>query len=295
MRAFGYAFRQGWASVRRSGGSGAFAVLAISLAMIVLGALLLVTWNGERLLTRWSSAAEFSVYLRDDATSEERGAIEALIDQSGVGLTREYVSKADALLHFRREFKELASLAEDFDDNPFPASVEVKLRPEAESDGRAASLVTRLASAAGVADIGYDREWLGRVAATLRTVRAAGLALALLMALAAAVTVATVVRLGLHARRSELEIMELVGAPLAFIRGPFVAEGFLQGGIGALVALLLLWAGFASALSWWGTDIRALLGGGTVEFLPIRMVAYLLAGGMVVGSGGGFVAARHAG
>jgi cell division transport system permease protein len=295
MRALGYAFRLGWAGVRRSGGSGAFAVLAISLAMIVLGALLLVTWNGERMLTRWSSAAEFSVYLRDNATSEERGAIESLIDQSGVGLTREYVSKADALSHFRREFKELASLAESFDGNPFPASVEVKLRPEAESDGRVAALVTALASAPGVADIGYDREWLGRVAATLRTVRAAGLSLALLMALAAAVTVATVVRLGLHSRRSELEIMELVGAPLAFIRGPFIAEGLLQGGIGAIVALLILWAGFAFAVSWWGSDLRALLGGGTVEFLPARMVAYLLGGGMVVGSGGGLVAARHAG
>ena len=53
MRALGYALRQGWTSVRRSGGSGAFAVVAISLAMIVLGALLLVTWNGERLLVRW--------------------------------------------------------------------------------------------------------------------------------------------------------------------------------------------------------------------------------------------------
>jgi cell division transport system permease protein len=295
MRALSYAFRQGWVSVRRSGGSGALAVLAISLAMIVLGALLLVTWNGERLLTRWSSAAEFSVYLRDNATSDERGAIEAMIDQSGVALSREYVSKTDALAHFRREFAELASLASTFEDNPFPASVEVKLRPEADADGRASTLVARLASTAGVADVGYDREWLGRVAGTLRTVRAAGLTLALLMALAAVVTVATVVRLGLHARRAELEIMELVGAPLAFIRGPFVAEGFLQGGIGALVALLVLWAGFAVVVSWWGADIRALLAGGTIEFLPPRLVAYLLAGGMAVGSGGGFAAAHHAG
>ena len=122
--------------MRRSGGSGAFAVLAISLAMIVLGALLLITWNGERLLARWSSAAEFSVYLRDDATSEERGAIEAIIDQSGVGAAREYVSKAEALTRFRREFTDLAALAANFNDNPFPASVEVRLRPEAEADGR---------------------------------------------------------------------------------------------------------------------------------------------------------------
>jgi cell division transport system permease protein len=241
--------------VLRSGGSGAFAVLAISLAMIVLGVLLLLTWNGERLLARWSSAAEFSVYLRDDATSEERGAIEAIIDQSGVAVGREYVSKTEALTHFRREFAEMASLAASFDDNPFPASVEVRLRPEAESDGRAVALVRRLASAAGVADIGYDSEWLGRVAGTLRTVRAAGLGLAALMALAAAVTVATVVRLGLHARRTNFEIMELVGAPLAFIRGPFVAEGFLQGGMaprGAPAALGRLCGG----VSWWGTDIR---------------------------------------
>ena len=218
-----------------------------------------------------------------------------MIDQSGVGLSREYVSKADALAHFRREFAELAAVAASFSDNPFPASVEVRLKPEAEADGRAANLVRQLAAAAGVADVVYDSEWLGRVAGTLRTVRAAGLAMAALMALAAAVTVATVVRLGLHARRDEIEIMELVGAPLAFIRGPFVAEGFLQGGIGALVALLLLWMGFALAGAWWGTDIRTMLGGDGIEFLPFRLLASLLAGGMLVGGAGGFAAARHAG
>jgi cell division transport system permease protein len=295
MRPLAYSLRLGLAGLRRSGWSSVFAVLAISLAMIVLGALLLITWNGERLLARWSSAAEFSVYLRDDATSEERGAIEAIIDQSGVGAAREYVSKADALARFRREFKDLAALAANFSDNPFPASVEVTLRPEADADGRAAALVRRLASAAGVADVGYNSEWLGRVAGTLRTVRAAGLALAMLMALAAAVTVATVVRLGLHARQAEVEIMELVGAPLAYIRGPFVAEGFLQGGVAAVVALLLLAAGFEIGLSSWGREIQAMLGGATVEFLPLRLVGYLVAGAMIVGSAGGFAAARHAG
>jgi cell division protein FtsX len=66
VRALDYAIREGWASLWRSRGSGAFAILAIALAMIVLGALLLTTWNVDRLLTQWSSAAEFSVYLRDD-------------------------------------------------------------------------------------------------------------------------------------------------------------------------------------------------------------------------------------
>ena len=37
MRAIDYALRQGWASLRRGGGSTAFAIVAIALAMSVLG------------------------------------------------------------------------------------------------------------------------------------------------------------------------------------------------------------------------------------------------------------------
>lgn len=294
MRAIDYAIREGWASLWRSRGSAAFATVAIALAMIVLGTLLLVTWNVERLLAQWSSAVELSVYLRDDASSEQRGAIEALVDRSGVVERREYVSKADALVRFRREFAELASLTESFDDNPFPASLEVRVRSDAEEDGRAEALVRRVAGLPGVADVRYDREWLGRLASGLAAIRGAGLVLAIVMAVAAAVTVASVVRLGLNARRDELEIMQLVGSPIAFIRGPFIAEGVLQGGFGALIALAFLWLGFGLVGAWWGTELAALLEGGSLQFLPARLSAALVAGGMTVGGIGGFVASRHA-
>ena len=295
MRAIDYALRQAWVSLRRSAGASTLSVLAIALAVIVLGTLLLVTWNAERVVTEWTSAAEFSVFLRDDASSEQRGGIEAALDQSGIVSGREYVSKTQALARFRREFAELASLTSAFDDNPFPASVEVRLRPEAETDGRADMLVQRVASLPGVADVRYDREWLSTFGAGLRTIRGAGLVLAAVMALAAAVTVAAVVRLGLFARRDEIEIMELVGAPFAFIRGPFIAEGLLQGGAGALLALIFLWIGFAAARGWWGSDLAAMLNGLSVAFLPVRLCAVLVGGGMAVGAAGGLAAARYAG
>lgn len=295
MRALEYAFREGASSLWRSRGSSAFAVLAIALALVVLGSLLMLTWNAEQLLAQWASAAECSVFLRDDATAEQRGAIEAFIDQSGAASGRDYVSKAEALARFKREFAELAALTAGFDDNPFPASIEVRLRPNADRDGRAETMLRGLAGLPGVADTRYDREWLSRIGSGLQTVRSAGFALAILMAVAAAVTVATVVRLGLQGRHEELEIMELVGAPMAFIRGPFVAEGFLQGGVGAVLAITVLWLGFLVLVTWWGQDVGALLGGANLRFLPLRMCAYLVAGGMAVGSAGGLVAARHAG
>jgi cell division transport system permease protein len=294
VRALQYAAREGWASLWRARGSSAFAVVAIALAMTVLGALLVVTWNAQRLMDQWTTAAEFSVFLRDDATSEQRGAIEALIDQSGASQQREYVSKAAALARFRRQFADLASLTEGFDDNPFPASLEVRVSAAASSDGRADALVRRVAGLPGVADVRYDREWLSRLASGLNAVRGAGLALALLMALAAGVTVATVVRLGLHARRDEIEIMQLVGSPMTFIRGPFVAEGLMQGGLGALLALVLLWLGFMTVGAWWGGQLRPLFDGGGLEFLPGQFAVSLIVGGMVVGGAGGFAASRHA-
>jgi cell division transport system permease protein len=295
MRALDYAFRHGAASLWRSRGSGAFAVLAIALALVVLGVLLLLTWNAERLLSRWTAASEFSVYLADQTTSEQRGAIETAIDQSGISAGREYVSKAQALTRFRQEFSELASLAEGFEDNPFPASIEVRVDQGAGRDGRADALVKQVVALPGVVDVRYDRDWLNRVGSALDTFRAGGLALAVLMGLAAAVTVATVVRLGLLARHDEIEIMELVGAPLTYIRGPFVAEGFLQGGIGAILAIVFLWLSHSAANAWWGTEMRAVLDGETLQFLPLRLSTFLVLGGMLVGSAGGLAASWRVG
>jgi cell division transport system permease protein len=155
-------------------------------------------------------------------------------------------------------------------------------------------LVERLAALPGVADVRYDREWLARVGSVLDTVRRTGLVFGLLMALAAAITVASVVRLGLQSRRDEIEIMQLVGSPLAFIRGPFVAEGILLGGIGAAVAVLVLWVGFSVAGVWWGSQLSAFLDGAAVQFLPFRLWTALALGGMLVGGVGGLAASRHA-
>jgi cell division transport system permease protein len=294
MRAVDYALRQAWVSLRRARGATTFAVLAIALALIVLGALLLVTWNSQRVVSRLADAAEFSVYLADDATSEQRGAIEAAIDASGVAGGRDYISKEQARERFDARFRDLAAVARSFGDNPFPASVEVQVKPSVD-DTVTEAAVHQIGSMPGVSDVRYDREWLAAFGRGIGALSAAGLTLAILMAFAAGVTVAAVVRLGLQARRDEIEIMELVGAPMAFIRGPFVAEGLLQGGIGAILALIALWVGFLFARAWWGAPLASALDGAALEFLPLTMCLYLLFGGMAVGSAGGFVAARYAG
>jgi cell division transport system permease protein len=293
MRTLRYALDEALASLWRGRRSGVLAVVTITAALFVLGGFLLVTSNLERLLARWREAAEFSVYLQDGAAADQRAALERLLRESGEVSALEFVSKQEALRRFNQNFGDLAGAVEGLPDNPLPASVEVRLRPGA---GRTEvdALATRSRAMPGVADVRYDRRWLERLVTAVTLVRSVGFALAGILIVGAALTVASVVRLALLARRDEVEIMQLVGAPLAFIRAPFVVEGVLQGGVGAVVALGLLWSGFALARGRYGAMIAGTLDSGSLAFLSLPICAGLLVGGMLLGCAGGFVAATSA-
>src|SRR5262249_14863954 len=144
----------------------------------------------------------------------------------------------------------------------------------------------------GVADVRYDRRWIQRLLTGAQVVRVAGFVLAALLMVAAGLTVASVVRLALVARRDEIHIMQLVGAPVAYIRGPFVLEGLIQGGAGALLATLVLWVTFLLVRGRTARMAAGVVDLSSVAFLSWSTWALLLAGGMAVGSIGGLIAAR---
>jgi cell division transport system permease protein len=288
--ALNYAFDEALTSLWRGRRSGLLSTSTIGLALFVLGGFLLATTNLQRLGDEWSRSAEMSVYLNDDATVAQRTAIEGLLVPGPIIAGAEYVSKTQALERFKQTFADLASTVGSLDSNPLPASYEIRLQPQTGSSAGVDELAQRLRSVAGVADVRYDRQWLERLTSTIGIVRIVGLALAAVLSLAAALTVATVVRLALHARRDEIEIMQLVGAPQAYIRGPFVVEGVLQGGIGAIVALVLLSVTYLVLRGPYLMPLAEAVNFSSVGFLSAGLCFVLLIGGMVVGCLGGFVA-----
>jgi cell division transport system permease protein len=293
MRAFKYFLNEATESLLRSWRSAGLAILTIAAGLFVLGFFLMVNSNLQQVVGRWSESAEMSVFLKDEVSKEQLQAIDALVAQSGLAGKRTFVSKADAVARFRQDFPDLAGATERLERNPFPASIEIRLAPGARDAATSVDdLAARVGSLPGVADVRYDRRWLSRLGSAVQFLRTAGLVIVALLALAAALTVANVVRLAAYARRDEIEIMQLVGAPFTFIRGPFVAEGILQGGVGALVALVSLWAVFLLGKAWYGQLAIEGLGLTSLVFLPFGAMLALLAGGMLLGCVGGLIVAR---
>jgi cell division transport system permease protein len=291
MRALRYSFAEALVSLKRGRQSGLLSTGTIALALFVLGGFLIVTANLERLSAEWSSTAEMSVYLEDAITDEQRRGIESALTASDIVASREYVSKDAAVTRFKDTFKDVAESIDTLGANPLPASYEVRLKAGSAAEAGIDDLGAKLRAAAGVADVRYDRQWLSRLMSAIAVIRGVGLILAALLTFAAALTVASVVRLALHARRDEIEIMQLVGAPPAYIRGPFVMEGTIQGGLGALVAVVALAVAFFALRGQFLVPLAAAVNLSSITFLPVELAVLLVVGGMAVGCVGGLVAA----
>jgi cell division transport system permease protein len=291
MRALEYALKEALASLWRGGQSGVLSTLTIALALIVFGAFLLVTSNLQRLGASWASAAEMSVYLDDGVTADQRAAIERQLAPSPMVASREFVSKPTALKRFKETFSDLSTVVDSLNDNPLPASYEVRLGNTPAAGSSVESLATRLRETPGVVDVRYDRQWLNRLSTATKVLAAIGLVLGSVLTLAAALTVANVVRLALNARRDELSIMQLVGAPQVYVRGPFVMEGILQGGAGGGLALAALAGGFFLLRARYFVPLASSIDLPAIRFLPLELCVLLVLGGMVVGCLGGLVAA----
>lgn len=292
VRAIRYSFDEAFVSLWRGRRSGLLSTLTGMVALFVLGGVVLVTSNLQRIADEWSRNAEVSVYLQDEIAGENQAAVERLLAPGEVVATYEFVSKAKALERFKQTFADLASTVATLDGNPLPASFEVRLQPSSRSGSVLDNFVSRLRAAPGVADVRYDHQWLDRLLSTIGVVRTFGLILSAFLVGAAALTVANVVRLALFARRDEIEIMDLIGAPQAFVRGPFLVEGLLQGAIGALGALVLLGTAFIFLRGRYLQSLAETLDISAVRFLSPGLCLLLVVGGMAVGCLGGLLASR---
>lgn len=287
FRALAYFFDEALQSLWRSRFIGALSVGTIAVSLFVVGAFLAAAASLGEVVERWTQKVQVTFYLEDSLEDRIRKSLEDRLRGDPAVESVELVSRAQALERFRSLFRDLSTLPDDLGQNPFPASFEVTLRSGHHSKEEVTRLVHAYESAPGVEEAQYDLLWIERLSTAVRLVRGAGALLGGILVLAGVFTISNVIRLTIYARQDELDIMRLVGASRAYVKGPFVVEGMLQGGIGGLLAVGLL-ALAVRVLSRDAALASELLGRTAITVSPALAVA-LVVGGMAVGVAGSFM------
>jgi cell division transport system permease protein len=233
-----YLFRDAARNWVRNLGSTAPALGSMTILLLVSGVAGLGWYTLRSAAGRASAdAAVLHVYLRDDAKQADVDALRSSLSSNPHVARLSYVSKSEALKRAARR-PGLPDLTAVADPNPFPASFDLNVRNVQDVSGVAAS-VQHAPPVDPLLATSYEPGAYQRLQQVLTWVGVAGLVLMLLLAFVAVTVTANSVRAAIHARRDELMIMQLVGARRWMVRGPFLVEGALTGGVAGMIAAIV--------------------------------------------------------
>ena len=235
-------------------------------------------------------ASMLHVYMRDTAISSDVDALWNRLATDPRVASVTFTSKADALKH-AQGIPGLPELAAASDSNPFPASLNVQVKSITDVQAIVV-MVQNEPPVDPVAPTSYDRGAYQRIQAILFGLAIAGIVFLAVLGFVAVTVTINSIRSAIYARRDEVSIMQLVGAPRWMVRGPFVVEGAITGGlagaVGGLVTFGLAAAGLAA-----GSNTFAQFAPGVTVSVAAVAAMIVFAVGLGLGSGSSMVSVRR--
>lgn len=220
----------------------AVAILTVALMLLLCGALRLFGLNAQSLLDSVGRSVEMIVYLSDGVTPARAAQIgEVLARLPGVARVQE-VSPQQAHDRLRKSLGDRSDLLDGIEEELLPRSIEVSFRAGVGDILRVHPIYARLRNTEGVEDVELMTDWVRRLSQVRRLLLWLSLSLYLLAGLCCLYVVLATIRLGVYARRDEIEVLKLVGATRLHVAAPYLIEGAFQGLCGAALALGLLYA-----------------------------------------------------
>ena len=236
-----YVLKAAWQGFSRNPVMSLASTLTIAL-MLMLFAFFVVTDRGlQSAVSLLESKVELVANLSDDAKISQVLDLKARIEKDPAVSRVDYVSKDDALKRLRDISARRADVGpiEEIGTNPLPASLEIKLATAQESRRVATELRSEIGNGV-VTEVIDNPQVVDKLLTITRVLSFGGLAILVMMLFVALFVIVNTIRIAVHARRDEIEIMQLVGATDRLVAAPFVLEGMLVGIFGAVLALLML-------------------------------------------------------
>ncbi len=255
----------------------------IALLLTLCGTLALVGIAVERAVADQASQASIvRVYLASDATPDAIAALKARLaaDPRVASVTELTPEQVLAEASKRPGLDSLASLSST---NPFPASLDVRVR-----------MVTKVAEVASSVQsdpavdssypTSYDPDTYARLRHFALIAGSIAAGIMLLFAVVAYAVIANSMRGIAASRRQEVAVTRLLGARGWMLRGPFVVEGLMTGALAGALAAAIVAGAYLLAIRFADAIYVQVLPG--VNALAVQYVlAAVMTAGLLLGSG----------
>ncbi len=225
-------------SRRKAQTSSISTVVSISLVLFMLGCLVLIVLNAQKLSTYVKENIRFQVFLKEDAKEVEVIRLKKFLDSEQFTRSTEYVTKEEAAKILEQE------IGEDFIDflgyNPLLASIDVNLKAEYTHPDSIAWIEQKLMKNTRVKEVVYSPNLIKQVNRNMSRIGIVILGFSALLMIVAIALINNTIRLAIYSKRFLIRSMQLVGATRGFIKRPFILKGLSQGLYGALIAIVLI-------------------------------------------------------
>lgn len=295
LRALAYGLGRAIDGLRQTPAPAAAVTGAIAVGFLLVGLMHLVARNVEAVTASWGGSAHMVVYMEASATPDQSRHIATVLERLPAVEHVEQVPPEAALERLRHSLGEHEDVLEGLGPDMLPASIEVTLAQGLKDVVKAHPIIERIEATAGVEEVEFVGDWADKLSLLVSGLRYAMWCLFGLMGAACVYLVATTIRLRAQARRGEAEIMSLFGASSSFVRGPLLVEGMLQGTLGAIAAMGMLWLLFDTGAGAVRSTLREALGSAQVSFLPLGHLAVFVAAGAALGLAGSWMVTRDHG
>jgi cell division transport system permease protein len=276
---FRYAFKETFSNLWRNRMMTVAAVLTVAVSLSLVGGALLLKQSAAQASFQWQQGTRVTVWMQPTASAGEISTIKTQLATMPIVKDCVYFTQAQDF----QEAKKLLPLPESSVLTVAEVPSSYQCVPTVPSD---AFLVrSTLSNEPGIYEVTAPNKQIREMNKVIGVMQIIFLALAGVLFFSALVLILNTIRMAIFSRRREVSVMKLVGATNWFIRIPYITEGFIQGLLGAIVAM-----GAVTALHTWyplptqfKLSISDLVGSNAVVLIM----------GAVIGSVGSAVAIRR--
>jgi cell division transport system permease protein len=240
-----YLFRESFRSLKRNSWLNFAAAGTTAVSLFVLGIAILLVINTNSIAQSIESNVEIMVYANHGVNANGLTTLRQELESIPGVKDTQFVSKDEALHSLEGQFGQDSKLkASVGDSNPLPDAYKVRI----DDPHQVAQVAKTIGQLPDVYRVRYGQGVVDTMFKITAWVRLISIAIMVLLAVCAVFLIATTIRLTMFSRRKEINIMKYVGATDWFVRWPFLLEGIIIGGCGALVSIAILYFSYSAVV-----------------------------------------------